>query len=276
MIVGRRLRSAALLLLAAETAPSAAEPFLLYNHRLFIGARINNVPTEALLDSAAEASLVDPAFAAAARLPAGQAITIKGSGGSARAHIVEGVELEAVGVVMHPEALVITDLGDISRRLVKRPVNAIIGRELFDSARLVLDFRSKTIEVLNPHSSPDGVELPLTHHAGIESIPAIANGVKAQAEFDLGNGSDVLISKAFAERLHLKTVGTSAGGGIGGEHRRDMVELDRLEVGDKVFRHVRAAIDVQPSANDLNIGTKILGDFQITTDFANRRIWLKR
>ena len=97
-----------------------------------------------------------------------------------------------------------------------------------------------------------------------------------QADFDLGNGSDVLISKACAKRLHLFPIGTSAGGGIGGELRRDVVELDRLDVAGKIFRHVRAAIDVQPSANDLNIGTKVLGNFQITTDFAKHRIWLKR
>ncbi|HEX8936646.1 MAG TPA: hypothetical protein VF776_00115 [Sphingomicrobium sp.] len=33
---------------------------LFYSSRLFVRAQINGVPTEALLDSAAEASLVDP------------------------------------------------------------------------------------------------------------------------------------------------------------------------------------------------------------------------
>ena len=277
--IGRTLElaaPAAALLLSITGTVSAADPFILYNHRLFIGARVNGMRTEALLDSAAEGSLVDPAFAAAAHLPVGEEITITGSGGAARARIVEGAEVEALGIVMHPDALVITDLGDISRRLVRRPVQAIIGRELFDSTRLAIDFRSKTIETVSPSSAPDGFELPLTRHAGVESIPVTANGIQTQADFDLGNGSEVLISKACAKRLHLIPIGVSVGGGIGGELRRDVVELDRLEVAGKVFRHVRAAIDGQPSASDLNIGTKVLGKFKITTDFAKHRIWLKR
>lgn len=66
------------------------------------------------------------------------------------------------------------------------------------------------------------------------------------------------------------------GGGIGGAARHEIVVLDRLAIAGTTFRHVRAAVDPQPSANDLNVRTKILQKFQITTDFANHRIWLKR
>jgi hypothetical protein len=37
---------------------------------------------------------------------------------------------------------------------------------------------------------------------------------------------------------------------------------------------VPAAIDDQPNANDLNIGTSILKDFDIVTDFKQRAVWL--
>ena len=267
-------RYAAMILVCLASAADA-EHFTLANHRLFIRAQVNGVRTEALLDSAAEESIVDPAFAATAHLPLGEAITIKGSGGPAQAHIVEGVELEALGVIMHPDALVVTDLGDISRRLAGRPVLAIVGRELFDSARLTIDFRSRTIETASSTSVPAGVELPLTRHSGVEAIPVTADGVRAQAEFDLGNGTEVLISRPFSKRLHLKPIGMSVGGGIGGAHRRTLVQLDRLVVAGLTFRNVRAAIDDHPNANDLNVGTRILDSFRITTDFASRRVWLK-
>lgn len=263
------------MVMACTASPAGAERLTLTNHRLFINAHVNGVATEALLDSAAEGSIVDPAFAAVAHLSLGEPITIKGSGGTAQAHVVEGVEIEALGVTMHPDAVVVTDLGDISRRLAGRPVRAIVGRELFDSARLAIDFRSRTIETVTRTSAPAGVELPLTAHAGVESIPVIANGVSAQAEFDLGNGSEVLISRPFSARLHLKAVGISVGGGIGGAHHRTLVELDRLVVAGLTFRHVRAAIDDHPNANDLNVGTRVLERFQITTDFGKRRVWLR-
>jgi len=137
-----------LVLLLASTAASA-EPLLFFNGRLFIDARVNGVATKALLDSAAEATLVDPGFAAKAKLPEGTAQTIRGSGGEARARIVEGVTVTALGQELHPEALVVTDLGELSRRLIKRPTEVVVGRELFDAARLRIDIGRGRIDATN-------------------------------------------------------------------------------------------------------------------------------
>jgi hypothetical protein len=268
-----KLASALVALLVASSA--SAEPMLFDNGRLFIPAAINGVPTEALLDSGAETTVVNPELAAKAKLLQGQAITIKGSGGSAAARVVEGAEVGALGVTLHPEAVVVTDLSDISKRLVKRPLAMILGRELFDSVRLRVDIDGRSVEVVSKDSAPPGTRLPLTAHAGIESIPVIVNGTPAQAEFDLGNGSGVLISRAFADRLHLKAIGQRSGGGIGGKLVRDMVRIGSLEVAGRAFRDVEAAVDAQPNANDLNIGTSILKNFLITTDFADRGVWLE-
>lgn len=265
----------ALLAALLGAAPAAAEPLIFDNGRLFVQARLNEVPTEALLDSAAEASLVDPQLAQAAKLGEGQPITIKGSGGQTRARMVEGPAIEVLGVALKPEAVVITDLSELSARLIKRPTRLILGRELFDAARLTIRIREGRIDLAPAGIAPPGMRLPLTAHAGVESIPVLANGVKAQAEFDLGNGSEVLISRSMANRLHLKGLGRKAGGGIGGQLSRDLVKLKRLDVGGKSFRNVRAAIDDQPSANDLNIGTSVLKSFLITTDFKQRSIWLQ-
>jgi predicted aspartyl protease len=253
---------------------TAAEPLAFHNGRLFIQARVNQVPTEALLDSGAEGTIVDPALAAKARFPEGEAQIIKGSGGSAPARIVEGVTLQALGIELHPEAVVVLDLTDLSARLIKRPTHAIVGRELFDAARLKIDIRGSTIEVADRATPPPGQKLPLTGHAGIEGIPVLANGVEAQAEFDLGNGSDVMISRDLAKRLKLKIRGKMAGGGIGGSIERDFVRIDSLEVAGRKFRDVTATIDDQPSHNEMNVGTSILKNFLITTDFKDRAVWL--
>jgi len=267
-----RLGLALAALLVASGA--SAEPMVFDNGRLFIPARINGAPTEALLDSGAETTVLTPQLAAKAKLPGGQAIMIKGSGGSAPAHLVEGAEVDALGVTLHPEAVVIMDLSDISKRLVKRPLAMILGREMFDSARLRVDIAGRAVGVVPKDSAPPGTKLSLTGHAGIESIPVTLNGKPAQAEFDLGNGSGVLISRAYADRLQLKTIGQRSGGGIGGKLMRDLVRIDALEVAGRTFRDVEAAVDDQPNGNDLNIGTSILKNFLITTDFAARSVWL--
>jgi hypothetical protein len=254
---------------------AAADPLGFHNGRLFIPARINGVETEALLDSGAEATLVDPGLAAKAKLPEGTPQVMKGSGGTAEAHIVEGVTVSALGVELHPEAVVVLDMADLSTRLIKRPTQAIVGRELFDAARLRIDIGRRDIAVVAKEAVPPGRKLPLTAHAGIEGVPVLANGVKAQAEFDLGNGSDVMVSRDLAKKLKLKFIGKKSGGGIGGVLTRDLVKIKTLQVAGARFSDVTAAVDDQPSHNDLNIGTAILKHFLITTDFKDRAVWLE-
>lgn len=267
-----RWAAAALLLLSAT---ANGEPLAVHNGRLFISARIAGVPTEALLDSGAEATLIDPVFAARLKLPKGQPLMMKGSGGEAPAHVVSGVTVGALGVTLHPEAVVVTDLREISARLLKHPTQVVLGREIFDSARVRINIRGGTIDGVGRKATPPGKRLALTPHAGIESIPVLVNGTNAQAEFDLGNGSDVMISRLMAGTLRLKIAGKKSGGGIGGEIKRDTVVLKTLSIAGKTFRNVPASIDDQPSANDLNVGTSILKNFLITTDFGQRTVWLE-
>jgi hypothetical protein len=269
------MRGIALISALLWSSAACSEPLLFYNGRLFVQAAVGGVPTEALLDSGAEATVISPSLARQAKLPEGEKIAIKGSGGSAPAEVVEGAEVAALGQTLHPEAVVVTDLSDLSSRLVKRPVAMILGREIFDAARLQIDIAGASVAAVPRDTDPDGVRLPLTGHAGIESVPVEANGIAAEAEFDLGNGSGVLVSRPFANRLHLKTVGHKSGGGLGGALERDIVRIGRLDVAGKTFRNVEAAVDDQPNANDFNIGTSILKNFLITTDFSQRAVWLE-
>jgi hypothetical protein len=268
------MRIAASFVLLALASAALAEPLVVHEGRLFIQAKINGAVTEALLDSAAEATLVDPAFAAAARLPTGQEITIRGSGGEAKARVVEGVKLELLGRNVPLEAVVVSDLSEISKRLIKRPTHAIVGREAFDAMPLLIDIEGGgTITVAA--GPPRGTRLALTAHAGVEAIPVLAGTMSAQAEFDLGNGSGVLVSRAVAEKLKLAVTGKKSGGGIGGELVRDTTVLPSLTVAGRTFHDVPAAIDDLPTANDFNIGTSILRHFLITTDFKQRAVWLE-
>ena len=262
---------AAAILLATATAASA-DPLVFDNGRLFVQAKVNGMPTEALLDSAAEASIVDPKFAAAAKLPAGQEINIRGSGGEAKARLIDGVKFELLGQEIAPEAVVVSDLSELSTRLIKRPTQVIMGREAFDTLRLAVDIEGGTLALAKGEAA--GTKLPLTAHAGVESIPVTIGSTAAQAEFDLGNGSGAMISRAMVQKLGLPVTGKKPGGGIGGELLRDTVVIPSLTVAGKTYRDVPASIDDQSSANDMNIGTSILKDFKIVTDFKQRAVWL--
>jgi predicted aspartyl protease len=262
--------------LALVAAPGKAEPLVVDHGRLFLQVAVNGAATEALLDSGAEATVVDDQFASQLNLANGASQPIRGSGGSAPATVVEGVTLTALGADMHPKGVIVTDLDELSARLIQRPTRVIIGRDLFDAARLLIDIPAQRIEAVPKTYKALGVPLPLTEHAGLEAVPARANGVASQAELDFGNGNEVLISRALAQRLQLQTVGRKDGGGIGGKLERDLVTIGSLEVAGVEFRNVTAAVDDQPTANDLNIGTAILGRFRILTDFPARTVWFER
>jgi hypothetical protein len=270
-------------------APSLAQPpaalasdaqrLIVRDHRLFVSARINGRESEALVDSGAELTLVDRAYAAEIGLMTAGAETARGTGGEAEATFAESVTIEAAGVVLEDRTIAVLDLGDIAARLIGAPLAMIVGRELFDAARLEVDVERGTIRSVARDHEPAGVELEMQTHRGLQTIPvAIEGRLPVQADFDLGNGSEVLIGADYALRAGLlgpgRIVAQRPGGGIGGEVLRDIVVLETLEVAGTVFEDVEAAIDRTPTAADANVGVAVLRNFVLTIDFAGNAVWL--
>jgi len=264
--------------LAAFAADSPEAVLSVRANRLFLPIEVNGHKTEALLDSAAESSVIDPSFASELKLNVSGQATVRGSGGQQEARFAQ-VSVRAASVTMNDLTVAVVDLSDISRRLVGSQVRFILGRELFDAARLRIDIERGSLQALSRAAPVSGISLPLTEHAGIESIPVRVEGITAAAEVDLGNGSDVLIGKAFAQRNGLlapgRVVATRSGGGIGGKTDREVLRLSTLEVAGSTFPNVEAAVDSMDNAGELNLGVKILRRFIIVTDFAQHRIWLQ-
>ena len=249
--------------------------------RLTVAARINGRPVTALLDSAAELTLIDRRLAGELKLGQGQSVAGQGSGQeSFEASLVSDVTLEALGQSLPDQTVAVTDLTDVGRRLKLDHVEVILGREIFDAARLYIDIEHQRIAVVGRDKEPRGVRLALVTEHGVETLPVqVEGGAPVRATFDLGNGSKVLISSTFATRMGLlndgRAVSTERGGGLGGETVRQVLTLRSLTVAGRNFRNVPAAIDEHASASDLNIGISVLRKFQITTDYANHVLWLE-
>ena len=262
-------------------APGSYPVALTRGSRLLVDARVNGHAVKALLDSAAEATLIDPAFAGALQLASGTTVTGQGSGdASFDAALIKGVELQVFGVTLPDQTVAVTELADVGRRLLGQPLDVILGREIFDAARLRIDIEGRRITVMPRDTVPPGIRLELTTENGVETLPVRLEGAGEQrAVFDLGNGSEVLVGSKLAARLHLLTDGrqlsSARGGGLGGETSRQLIPLHSLEVAGRTVREVPAAIDSQPSAADLNIGVSILRHFVITSDFAAHTLWLQ-
>lgn len=271
-------RALLLLALLLPAGAASAGPLETYNNRLFLHVVVNGRPATALLDSAAEMTILDDDFAAGLGIAGTGEATAHGSGAAAiEARFADHVAIEAAGVSI--EARVgILDLGEVSGRLIGRPVDMLLGRDLFDNARLRIDIGGGTIAIFE--GAPRGVALPLSEHRGTPAVPASVEGHgPVQAVFDLGNGSEVMVGRAYAQAIGLlapnRIVGRRSGGGLGGAREREIVSLRTLTLAGRTFRDVRAAIDPGESASDLNIGTSILRHFLIVTDFTGHRIWLE-
>src|ERR1700722_16661800 len=135
--------------------------------RLLVEARVNGVPVEALLDSAAEMSFIDPALAQRLGLTRGAAVAAQGSGAApVDAGLVPGVRLEAFGLLLPDQTLAVTGLADIGTRLLHRRIDMILGREVFDAARLEIDIAHRRLRVLKVHEQPRGTRLVLSTQRG--------------------------------------------------------------------------------------------------------------
>lgn len=274
-----KLRHVALAVAALPLSPASTEPLELTDNRLFLAVTVNGTPTVALLDSGAEMTIIDDDFAERLNLEMVGSATAHGSGAATmEARFAEHVRIEAVGVPFETRVGIL-DLGEVSQRLLGRDVTMLLGRDLFDRARLRIDMIGGTIQVAGAMPAR-GVRLPLSDHRGIPAIPASIEGdAPVQAVFDLGNGSGVMVGRSYAERIGLaapeRIVARRGGGGLGGARERDIVRLRNLVVAGREYRDVEAAIDPGETASDLNIGTSILRDFIITTDFAGGVIWLE-
>lgn len=268
------MKSTILLAALAVAAPACAEPFQLVNNRMFIPVTVNGVAVEALLDSGAEGSILDPKLSVAAKLGEGEEVELKGSGGTQKARFVEGVTVVALGTTLNDREMVISELSDLSRRLAGRDVQMILGRDLFDAGRIRIDYRLGDVSMVGPDEQIAGTQLPLVEDHGVEAFPLTIAGHEVKVEFDTGNGNDPLISKALAAALELKPVGTKKGGGLGGELERQLVELPPFDLAGRHYEKIVAAVDEQSNAADLNFGTSILKDFLIVADFPGKALYL--
>lgn len=247
--------------------------------RLLIAAKVNGHDVEALLDSAAEASFLDSEVAKKIGLAGAGSVGAKGSGEkNFTVPLAKGVTLSAAGITMRDQTIAVSSLADVGKRLLGHPLDMILGREIFDAARLRIDIGRRQIEVLDDRTEPRGTRFQTKTVNGIEVFPLRVEGEEALAALDIGNGSGVLVGAPYAKRRGFLTDGRAVtqakGGGLGGETQRRVIALKSLEVAGVTLKDVAGSIDEGDSATDLNVGISVLEHFVITTDFRVHALWL--
>ena len=270
---------------ATATTPLPFEFYL--GSRIYIPASVNGVETHVLLDSGAEATVLDKTWAEEHGIKPAGAVAAVGTGGRTEASLATGVNIRVGDLELKDLTVVLIDLRGIGK-LLGRPVPIILGKEVFNDLAVSLDFQAKTIAFTDPaaFAPPAGaVAVPIMSVNGIRTVPvSIEGAAPVQMDFDLGNGSPLLVYSAFWKPAGLLTDGRPSSkalsGAIGGLKVRDLVTVRSLTFAGVTFTGVPATLfgdeakDADGTISLGNIGMPILNRFALTTDFAHDRIWL--
>lgn len=270
---------------AVFVSQSDSVPFELFRgNRLVATASINSHSTEVLLDTGAGATTLDRAFARSIGLPAGQKIEGMGAGGSVEAELVKGVSLDIGGLQLRDMTVAVMDLQPVARA-IGRPINAVVGRELFNAAVVSIDWESSRMAIRSPAQfKPAGraVAVPLERKGPFHTIPvSIAGGKTIQALLDVGNGSALTLPKGYwaaQPQIARLPFAQSQLGGVGGLHSARVVTMPQVTLAGRTFERVPTSLSDSGNNHEAtemaNVGVGLLKQFHVDLDLGNDRIYL--
>jgi hypothetical protein len=265
-----------------STGPVAIEFYR--ENQIYLPALVAGRPTSILLDSGAERLILDTAFARAAGVPFRGSITGHAVQGSTKGHRIArpvAVETDAFRLdVKRPFAF---DLSGIAAA-AGRPVEAVIGRDVFDAFLVDLDISGRKATFLESGSPrPPGQfeSLPLPRSGDLRAMFVRVGGAPpVEATFDLGNTGTLIVSPqwAAANRL-LENRRTTTSGSVGIDGARIDTEFvaPAIQIGSVTFRDVPITVAAQWSASkraQANIGLGLLQRYRMVIDHARDRLHL--
>lgn len=261
-------------------------PFELFRgNRIVAAGTINGQAVDFLLDTGAGVTTVDRVFARKIGLPAGQKIDAQGAGGTVEAEFLTGVTLTIGNLKLEDAPVVIMDLSLVARGL-GRPMEVVLGRELFDNSIVGIDWDARRMTL----SRPDGFTPPVGSTAialgrggdRLNTIPVAVGALpEVSAHFDVGNGATLSLPRRYWQdkpELANLPYARSEAGGVGGMHGVRLVTIDRIRFGGRTFTNVPAALselDRPGAVDEVNAGIGLLKPFKVTMDLGRDRLYLE-
>ncbi|MFP2956790.1 aspartyl protease family protein [Myxococcus sp. 1LA] len=263
-------------------------PFEFFDeNRVYIPAQVNGKATQVLLDSGAEMTVIDTAYARELGLKTQGQLAAVGSGGQAQAQLAGGVDITLGNLRLTGLTVAIIDLSEVAR-LVGHPLPVILGKEAFNQLVVDVDFPNRRVafhEASHFKAPPRAVRLPLVESAGgqraveisIEGRPPIP------VLFDVGNGGALSLFPAYWQQAGLLTGRRSSktlSGAVGGLRERDVATLKSIQLAGITLKNVPTVFDdagKSVSASDRllgNLGLAVLARFRMITDYATDTLML--
>jgi hypothetical protein len=255
-------------------------------NRIYIPAKVNGHETMVLLDSGAESTILDRAWARKIGVSTQGEVTAVGTGGTDTAGLASGVDIQIGKLTLNDLTVGAIDLTAVAKR-IGHDLPVILGKEVFNELIVDIDFAHRRIAFHDPAKftpPADAVAVPVTLVDDLRSVPVSVEGAPAVPfDFDIGNGSPLIVFQAYAKPLKLlegRPTSKTLAGAIGGLRQNDVFTVRSITFAGVTFHDVPATVPPPgPSGVDSdrtlgNIGLPVLSRFRLITDYAHDRLYL--
>ena len=240
----------------------------LTHYRILVDASVNGVMGRFILDTGADAIVLDDRFADRANAPAlrgnGEAGTMYGAV-KTRVRRVDALGLG--GATLHNVLVYSEDFRDRDYRGLDRTgYDGLIGYDLFAGAVVKLDVYASKMTILDPStdlSAMRGLPLLVDISGGVPAVPMTLNkSIAVNALLDTGNPGIVFMSPELAKKHHLPIASLGCG------------HLETLTIGPITYAGQAVCVADFPSTGDMLLGYDFLKHFDYVFDYPHGRLFM--
>ncbi len=237
---------------------------------------------QALIDSGANRSALSTQAASQLGLILGDESNGVGVTGAGKGRSAPSLNIQIAGRDVRLDRPTVYDLSGVSFAL-QRPIDVVLGADLFDRFAVRLDFVGGRLGLLDPQAPAPGsgfIRTPIQRDRQGRLVTTVRLGGEAvEAQIDLGSDVAVYLSPTFVrERGLLQGRATSQAMSVGveGAGVDTVFTLPALSLGPTTLERIPVRSPQAWTAHaPLLIGMPILRRFELDFRVAGRALWLK-
>jgi len=268
---------------SVENTQPVTVPLILRNAHYYVRVRILKREYTLLLDSGAQAVVLDAHVARELGLrPQGQ-LEVAGAQRTGGLGVAPLDAIQIGGASLPMRMVTVLDLRGVTGA---EPIDGILGYPFFAAAEVRIDPDSETLTFAKPGTlKPDGTAFEVDSDRELVELQARVNGADGRFVIDTGNGNELLVYSPFL-RAHAGLIQYAGGRfannmGVGGSASAVGVTVDELDMGPFRFFncYTNVMLGTQGAFADRfaagNIGLGVLRNFILTFDLANAKLYAR-
>ncbi|HEX7832042.1 MAG TPA: aspartyl protease family protein [Thermoanaerobaculia bacterium] len=268
-------------------------PFELIQHHVYIPVEIAGKTVSFVVDTGAEASVIDAGTAKSLGLTGTGSIEARGNGEqTVSAQPIPKPQLTVAGLTLPLETMYAVPLRALWPR-EGRALEGILGHDVLSRFVVEVDYAASRVRLHDPErfTPPSGATtLPMTYDGNIPAIQTAftlpgGRRVEGRMIIDTGNSGGLDLYGPFVEANKIRadlarTVEGAGGMGVGGVSKQDLARIATFEAGPFKLNDpiVTLARDTKGSAAHPelagNLGTRVLRRFTLFVDYPHDRVLL--